>query len=531
MSFTERVTAVPLSRTILFLIASLASFLILAASPERVMLVWTIPVYTLLWAVSAFALLTLPGLYGAWRLHQYRKARIAARSQSKAKTKALEGEESEAVFWRTYNIAVLGVGLGILAFLYRPQVEGLVRDYFILRTWSQMLLAALLALGVIMGFFIVRNWSKEQGEFVNSLKAIFGGVFVSALLGQLPGITLLAAVAHYGLGFALSGGINLILYSKLIRRYAAQKDMPTRAVIDLLYGSDKAAVIDTYFQKRFDEDPSFARAKLVETLRKYREKVMIEYARKMSHKMFEGREMFEEREMFEGRGHEGMRLYQLLAIECEETDDAPEGGGPASSAEDAELLIKYREVKDFTSEMFRMGITIRQGDNLIYIAAPGEYRKPFPYYGSVAGLALLVRQTIVMDRDRNKKFRTERYKDGLCPAAVEDARGLDEIDYLSYVSVPITSNLSNPEEVGLGIINVDTKLFAVPPSEKSSLKDVERLEANVFRAKTEKKNLSRWGTNLYGQEADKADAVKYLEEMAGVVVPILELYLRGLPGA
>ena len=136
-----------------------------------------------------------------------------------------------------------------------------------------------------------------------------------------------------------------------------------------------------------------------------------------------------------------------------------------------------------------------------------------------------------MDRDRNKKFRTERYKDGLCPAAVEDARGLDEIDYLSYVSVPITSNLSNPEEVGLGIINVDTKLFAVPPSEKSSLKDVERLEANVFRAKTEKKNLSRWGTNLYGQEADKADAVKYLEEMAGVVVPILELYLRGLPGA
>jgi hypothetical protein len=566
MSTLERVTTTPLFRTVLLFVGFLASYVPLAAAPAKVNLFWRLPeMGTLLLVISAYTVLAVWTFASALRLSRPHKVRkgdpddglVEANpptplpGRRKTQNGAADHEarwwrwdelvRSRSERWRSLGVATLGYGLGLLAFIYRPQFEEAVRHYVLIDTTARLLLAALLFLGIIMGFFIVRNWSKDQNEFVNSLKAIFGGVFVSALLGQLPGITLLDAFAHYAIGFAASGGINLILYSSLTRRYAAQKDTPTRAVIDLLYGSDKAAVIDTYFQRRFDEDPSFARAKLVETLRKYREKIMIEYARKKSERRL---------------SLKGYKFYQLLAIEREEDEAtagaattaataagvstpsspaapaAPTGGGTAAAAAaERDLLIKVREVEgDFTPEMFRMGITIRQGDNLIYIAAPGEYRKPFPYHGSVAGLALLVRQTIVMDRDKNKKFRTDTYKDGLSPISVEHARGLDEIDYLSYVSVPVASNLSNPEEVGLGIINVDTRLFAVPDSEESGLKVVERLEEKVFRAKTSKKNLNRWGANLYAQEADKVNAVKYLEEMRGVIVPILELYLKGLPG-
>lgn len=573
MSTLERVTTTPLFKTVLLLVGFLASYVPMAAAPAKVTLFWIMPeTSTLLLTISAYTVLAVWTFAAALRLSRPHKVRkgdpddglveadppTPLSGRRKAQNGAADDEarwwrwdelsRSRSERWRSLGVATLGYGLGLLAFVYRQQFEAAVRHYVLIDTTARLLLAALLFLGVIMGFFIVRNWSKDQNEFINSLKAIFGGVFISALLGQLPGITLLDAFAHYAIGFAISGGINLILYSSLARRYAAQKDTPTRAVIDLLYGSDKAAVIDTYFQKRFDEDPSFARAKLVETLRKYREKIMIEYARKTSQRRHSLKEV---------------TFYQLLAIEGEEKatagkattttstatstaataadvstpssptpPPAPSGGGTAADP-DAEriLIVKVRKVEsDFTPEMFRMGITIRQGDNLIYIAAPGEYRKPFPYYGSVAGLALHVRQTIVMDRDKNKKFRTETYKDGLSPVSVEHARGLDEIDYLSYVSVPVASNLSNPEEVGLGIINVDTRLFAVPDSEMSKLKVVEQLEEKVFRAKTSKKNLNRWSANLYGQEADKVNAVKYLEEMRGVIVPILELYLKGLPG-
>src|SRR6185295_13893625 len=103
-------------------------------------------------------------------------------------------------------------------------------------------------------------------------------------------------------------------------------------------------------------------------------------------------------------------------------------------------------------DMFRIGISIKNADFLEYIVAPGEYHAPFPVFGSVLGLALEMRQTIVMDRDRDKKFRNKDHKDGISPGEVEQPRGLDEIDFLSYVSIPVVSRLGEATENALGIL-------------------------------------------------------------------------------
>jgi len=62
--------------------------------------------------------------------------------------------------------------------------------------------------------------------------------------------------------------------------------------------------------------------------------------------------------------------------------------------------------------MFRVAFSMRWQDTLEYVVAPGEYRKSFPIFGSVAGLALVSRATIVMDRDNLKEFRSEQYTSG-----------------------------------------------------------------------------------------------------------------------
>jgi len=77
----------------------------------------------------------------------------------------------------------------------------------------------------------------------------------------------------------------------------------------------------------------------------------------------------------------------------------------------------------------------------------GVHRERFRWVATIsfarqrAGLALLASQTIVMDRDKNRRFRTREHLDGISPLDVEMQRGLNEISYLSYVSIPVVSEL------------------------------------------------------------------------------------------
>jgi hypothetical protein len=189
--------------------------------------------------------------------------------------------------------------------------------------------------------------------------------------------------------------------------------------------------------------------------------------------------------------------------------------------------------------MFRMGVSIRLLDNLEYIVAPGEYRRPFPYFRSVAGLSLVVRQTIVMDRDKSKKFRTSEFVDGISPLEVKQSRGLTEIDFLSYISIPVISQIGNPEEIGLGVIHVDTRLFASPkplgevaPSARSGDPAQPPTPGGpaekTLSMKCRMDKLTEYANNLYDLNDD---CVKYLEEMRAVAVPIIELYVKCRAGA
>src|ERR1043165_1974440 len=432
--------------------------------------------------------------------------------------------------------ATLGFGFGILAHLYRDQLQRAFGRYIILTDPGQMLLAALLFFGVIMGFFVVRNWSKEQKDFVSSLTAVFGGVFVASLLGQVKGVELLPALAHYAFGFAVSGGLNLYYYNKLVREYSTTRSLAARAAMDNLYGTDKAKVIDAYFQKSFEEDPNYARRLLVETLRQYRNEVLTEFARMI--------EFRRERAAHVTSPPTPRTFYWLMYIDCEGAEGGT-GAPPVTSppllsppadggaADDMTKLykVKFREVgkseRDrIGCEMFRMGVTIRSGDSLVYILAPGEYHKPFPLQDSVAGLALYSRQTIVMNRDDYKTFRYEGYDEGRFPHGLKHrrGRGKEEVDYLSYVSVPVVSRLGNPEETSLGIINVDTKLFVARPDEVEKLPGHEAPgKDGVITVWMTLKDLDEWATRLYDQDDE---AVRFLERMSSVTVPILELYLK-----
>jgi hypothetical protein len=149
--------------------------------------------------------------------------------------------------------------------------------------------------------------------------------------------------------------------------------------------------------------------------------------------------------------------YELIAIECE-IKDATKNTPP--SEEEREYTILYKRIprsqptaqhslpqnSAIHEGMFRVGIAMRRQDKLEYIIAPGQYGASFPVMGSVAGLALLMGQTIVMDRDKNKKFRSKDYGRGVCPLEIEQPRGLDEITYLSYFSIPIVARVGSPEE-------------------------------------------------------------------------------------
>jgi hypothetical protein len=166
-------------------------------------------------------------------------------------------------------------------------------------------------------------------------------------------------------------------------------------------------------------------------------------------------------------------FYHLIAIERHGKKD-PSERPVATEDEDPEYSIIYKHIginKDqhgghdpqastaIQGDMFRVGVAIRRQDVLEYLLAPGAYRAPFPYMASVAGLALRLPHIIIMDRDKDTTFRSKDYKDGIRPTDIEQGRGRDIIDYLSYVSIPIVSHLGTPKENPLGIVNIDTKLF------------------------------------------------------------------------
>jgi hypothetical protein len=221
--------------------------------------------------------------------------------------------------------------------------------------------------------------------------------------------------------------------------------------------------------------------------------------------------------------------YELIAVESDKKDVSE-----PPTEEEREYTIIYRRIpvlqtteqdirpqnSTIKEEMFRVGIAMRRQDKLDYIVAPGQYGEAFPVLGSVAGLALLMNRTIVMDRDKNKKFRSKDYGRGISPGVIEQSRGLDEINYLSYFSIPIVARSGSPDENSLGISNIDTRLFVTrSPLDGDPVNGSE----DVFRTRVKHKDLSDFATNLY-EEEDRA--VQYVQDHTKIITPVLELYAK-----
>jgi hypothetical protein len=240
-------------------------------------------------------------------------------------------------------------------------------------------------------------------------------------------------------------------------------------------------------------------------------------------------------------------FYELVAIEYEEESE-PKDSTARVSNKDREYSVVYRYLgsnkakaedshnaggkqQDPTNppfivkEMFRAGVAARRQDLLEYISASGAYRASFPYFGSVSGLALMFKQTIIMDRDIYKKFRSKDHADGISPKEVEQSRGLDEIDFLSYITIPIVSRLGTASENLLGVVTIDTKVFVAPfKLEGHPVKASE----GIFRTRLTPQQLTEYASNLY--EPDDRD-VDYIEEVTKIIVPVVELYNKCGVGA
>jgi hypothetical protein len=434
----------------------------------------------------------------------------------------------------------------------------------------------LFLLGIMPGFFVVRNWSKDQKEFINSLTAIFGAAFFSTILGQLsnqPGsvVTPQNTFSFYALGFALSGGVNLLAFSLLIAHYSRTKSLTSRAVINFLYESDKAQAIDSYFLKNFEADPNYAGAKLVAALSAYRDIIRIEFARRIDNrKDSAGRKDPAVDSPVDSPPADSdsppsicvddptppFDYYELLAIRST-TGDAEPASPPVPDAKRSYEIV-FRKLRPkrqgdqgdqgdpITPDMFRVAISMRWLDNIEYVVTAGEYLQSFPYNGSVAGMALQVKKTIVMNRDKYKKFRTSAFLDGKTPSQADQPRGLYDIDYLSYITVPMASSFGKPEEQALGILHLDTKLFACPkkpfPPAGARLQSRTESGQEIFsilikedggkslRDNLEQKldELEGYACNLYTQSDQ---IVEDLVKMKDAIIPLLELYKKCRTGA
>jgi hypothetical protein len=607
--------------------------------------------------------------------------------------------EVDRFAWGMWVIIILGFGLGALVYLSRSWSIWLWRKYRLINEPQELLLEALFLLGVILGVFVVRNWGKEQKAFLESLSGILGGTFVATVLGKLEeGLTPLRALAYYALGFTLSAAINLIFAARLTANYTNKRSISSRALLDYLYGSERAKTIDGYFLKNFEDDKDYAKASITAVLVEYRNLVKREFAERMDlrrrerekqRNAFKARELIriglmkegetiehlevrlkalepscsqvkrareklerlgpehEQRhaelkqaiklleencdrkqyEEWEGLGKkldrasgiiEKMRrereklepacselearineltevlaeteslrtvpaprppklqaklddledkykglekkieqlkdkcseaqlkkwsdldnrlnslkpsyYYELIAIECEEVKEAAANVTPEVPDKDREYSVVYRFIDSelgmkIDDTMFRAGVTVKWQDVLEYVSASGGYRKPFPYFGSVAGLALLFRQTVVMDRDAKKKFRSDAYPQGTCPVDIEQSRGLDEIDYLSYISLPVISRPGTTSENGVGLVTIDSKLFVTPyPLDGQPVKASE----SIFRTRLSPRHLTEFANNLFDENDEH---VKHLEQLTKIIVPVVELYNKCRVGA
>jgi hypothetical protein len=438
--------------------------------------------------------------------------------------------------WGLLVIIILGFGLGALEYQTRAWWVWLWRQYLRINTAPELLLEALFLLGVILGFFVVRNWAKEQKEFVSNLSAVLSGAFVATILGKLEdpnGVGAMQFFAYYALGFTMSGTINLIAAARLSANYTNKRSIASRAMLDFLYGSERTKLIDGYFLQNFKDDPDYAKARLIDALAEYRKLVAREFAERLEKRM-------KAREQHEKLSHSQRHYYyELIAIECEEKEDEEDQPISKVPEKDRKHYVIYRQLGPHETpdredsdnkvsiheDMFRIGVAAKWQDTLEYISAPGEYRTvPFPFAKSVSGLALMFRQTIVMDRDHNKRFRNKEHTDGICPSEVEQARGLDEIDFLSYIAIPIVGHFGGPGDNPLGVVTIDSKLFVAPDLEGHPVKDTEA----VFRAKLTPRELTQYASQLY--EHEDAD-VKYIEKVTKIIVPVMELYSKCRVGA
>lgn len=434
--------------------------------------------------------------------------------------------------WGLPVFIVLGFGLGAMVYAYRSWLRWLWDRILKINEPYEWALTALFLIGVMLGAFIVRIWPKDQDAFIKGLSGILGGTFVAAVFVKMfedaPYMPQ-RAFALYALGFAISGTINLIGAAWLTANYTNKGSIRSRAVLDFLYGSERAEIIDKYFLKNFEEDPDYAKRWLTNTLIEFSRLVQKEFAERMEQRRFE-------RQNPRKKWH----YYELITFKHEphrkKADDADEGG------EDHQYRIIYRHLEDreqatrsetvspvselIKAGMFRVAVSIRQGDFLEYIVAPGEYRAPFPKSGSVAALALEMRQTIVMDRDKYRKFRNKDHKDGISPEEREQPRGLDELNFLSYVCIPIVSRIGEASENDLGILNVDTKIFC--SEDRDWEKERNDVDQGAFSVRITRKRLTEMAQDLY---EDNDRHVEYLESLARIITPVLELFARCRVGA
>lgn len=443
--------------------------------------------------------------------------------------------------WGILSIMVLGFGIGALCYRYRHWFRWLWEQFRRINYAQEWILVSLFLLGVVLGFFVVRNWSKDQKDFIASLTAVLGAAFLSTMLGGIDqALPPVSTFAYYSLGFVLSGTINLIAFALLVAHYTRTESPSSRSVIDFLYGSDIASRMDGYFLKNFEEDPNYAKRKLKDALQAYRDILRVEFAKKMTRRKLKWEDAqssppISPPDSSNCFSRPPLDYFELLSIKSKEPATSPPTSPPTSPDPDDVFEVVFRKIPKrarIEPEMIRVAISVKWQDNLEYVVAPGQYKKSFPYFGSVAGLALAVNQTIVMERDRYKTFRGKDLGEGRTPNAVDQKRGLEKVDYLSYVAVPMSSSFGQQEEFGLGILHVDTKLFACSEGhfDANSYKERDADGQEIYKVERTRKELdefAEFASNIYKEQDEH---IRTLEQFRHVIIPLLELYLKSRTG-
>jgi hypothetical protein len=93
----------------------------------------------------------------------------------------------------------------------------------------------------------------------------------------------------------------------------------------------------------------------------------------------------------------------------------------------------------------------------------------------------------------------------------------------------MSSNFGKAEETPLGVLHVDTKLFVCPggtfPPSPITVMDYDQKQ-HIYKVKCSKDGLNQFrsmAANLYEQQDEY---IQSLESFRGVIVPLLELYLK-----